>query len=480
MYENVELLKKDLKRFPLPLKGKKELEALFPYVQNSQIVLCASGYGPYDSGKNCWFVLTDTNVFIVLKASMMGAPSIITVPLRDIDAAIENRGMLLSKLTLTSKGTAYTLHNAQKNDTTAFVTYFNKRKLELLNSETNVSKQPVQNENSTDTANIQAEETQSVPTISKPITEQSVKPSKKKPGCMTRILQSFLLIIILLAIIGKFSDKDGKDHATDSSSKQTTNAIQRTNEVVTPSRQKGSKAFVKANGIKIFKEAELKNILGELIKGPEIRIQEGLSSSGDLPVRYKVNVMKSGKVDIVGWLAEDTLSNPVDVAAQQRAQEQERVGAMENTAREIITKVFGKTSNRDNQPRIIQMSSIPQVDGTLTLDCRLRINDNLTQRYIVLGFVRDTQRAMQKLVADSKLSGYEEFRFYGAFPMQDMYGNVREDFICKIFLKRSVARTINWDNLTMEMFHSLLRRLNDGTNCTYWWHGAALKGVNLD
>ena len=66
MYENIELLKKDLKRFPLPLKGKKELEALFPYVQNSQIVLCASGYGPYDSGKNCWFVLTDANLFIVL------------------------------------------------------------------------------------------------------------------------------------------------------------------------------------------------------------------------------------------------------------------------------------------------------------------------------------------------------------------------------------------------------------------------------
>ena len=89
MYENVELLKKDLKRFPLPLKGKKELEALFPYVQNSQIVLCASGCGPYDSGKNCWFVLTDANLFIVLKASMMGAPSVIAVPLRDIDAAIE-------------------------------------------------------------------------------------------------------------------------------------------------------------------------------------------------------------------------------------------------------------------------------------------------------------------------------------------------------------------------------------------------------
>ena len=64
--------------------------------------------------------------------------------------------------------------------------------------------------------------------------------------------------------------------------------------------------------------------------------------------------------------------------------------------------------------------------------------------------------------------------------MQNMYGNVREDFICKIFLKRSVAKRINWNNLTMEMFHSLLRRLNDGTNCTYWWHGAALKGVDLD
>ena len=448
-----------------------------PTLKIVKLFYVLNGQGPFDKNKTCWFLLTDLNVFIVLKASMFGAPSVIAISLKDVDSVIENRGLLLSQLVLISKGTTYTLHNAQKEATAAFVNYFNKRKLELLNSETNVSAQPVQNENSTDTSNIQA--AQSVPTISKPITDQSVKPSKKKPGCMTRILQSFLLIIILLAIIGKFSDKDGKDHATDSNSKQTTNAIQRTNEVVTPSRQKGSKAFVKANGIKIFKEAELKNILGELIQGTEIRIQEGLSSSGDLPVRYKVNVMKSGKVDIVGWLAEDTLSNPVDVAAQQRAQEQERVGAMENTAREIITKVFGKTSNRNDLPSIIQMSSIPQVDGTLTLDCRLRIDDNLTQRYIVLGFIMDTKRAMQKLFDDPKLSGYEEFRFYGAFPMQDMYGNVRENNICKIFLKRSVARKINWDNLTTEMFHDLLRRINDDKNCTYWWHGAALRETNL-
>ena len=41
MYENVETLKNDLKRFSFPLKGQKELEALLPYVKDSQVILCA-------------------------------------------------------------------------------------------------------------------------------------------------------------------------------------------------------------------------------------------------------------------------------------------------------------------------------------------------------------------------------------------------------------------------------------------------------
>ena len=97
----------------------------------------------------------------------------------------------------------------------------------------------------------------------------------------------------------------------------------------------------------------------------------------------------------------------------------------EDVARKIITDTFGAKSNRDDLPRIIQLTNVPQVDGTLTLDCRLRINYNLTQNYIVLGFINNVRRAMQKLFADSKLTDYSEFRFYGAFPMQDMYGNVQ-------------------------------------------------------
>ena len=93
---------------------------------------------------------------------------------------------------------------------------------------------------------------------------------------------------------------------------------------------------------------------------------------------------------------------------EQVLQQQEEQQKPEDIAKKIITETFGAKSNRDNQPRIMKMTSIPQVDGTLTLDCRLRIDDNLTQRYIVLGFVRHVQRAMQKLFTDCITTKHED------------------------------------------------------------------------
>ena len=151
----------------------------------------------------------------------------------------------------------------------------------------------------------------------------------------------------------------------------------------------------------------------------------------------------------------------------------------EQAAKIIVTKICGEKSNIDGQDKIISLSSIPQADNTLTLDLKLRINDNLTQRYIVIGYLTQVMELMQELFADSKMNDYNEIRIYGAFPMKNMYGNVQEEFISKIFLKRSTSAKINWQNLTPDEFHNLLTRINNGKDCTYWMHISALKGANL-
>ena len=224
-----------LKQFPNPMKGKKEIEALAPYLQRTDenIVASLCGNGPYDSKRVCWFVLTNHNVFMVLKASMMGAPSVIALPLKDIDSAVENRGMLLSQLVLTSKGVHYTLRNAVKAQTKSFVEYFNQRKVELIQQPNAQVAEKTVLETSVSSAQVIDEPTQQQAadeqhTSEKQLTaeEQPVvvkgKAEKKKTGCMTRILQFILLLFILGTIGNLFSDD--KDSVQKTASPSTTNS----------------------------------------------------------------------------------------------------------------------------------------------------------------------------------------------------------------------------------------------------------------
>ena len=232
-YENGDIvvnnLAEELKKFPIPMKGKKEIEALAPYLQKADenIVASIHGNGPYDSKRVCWFVLTNYNVFMVLKASMMGAPSVIALPLKDIDSAVENRGMLLSQLVLTSKGVHYTLHNAAKAQTKSFVEYFNRRKVELIqqpNAQMAPNAQATEQtvlEPSTQVVDDSSPQPAEHPTSEERLaTKEQPKKSagKKKPGCMTRILQ-FILLLFILGTIGSLLSDDKDSGAKNSGQK---------------------------------------------------------------------------------------------------------------------------------------------------------------------------------------------------------------------------------------------------------------------
>lgn len=136
MYETIEILKKDINRLAGVLK-KKEYEALFPYLHNKeeQLISCLTGHGPYDTIHSCWFILSNFHVFIIPKAGIGQKVNIINIPLIEIDSAIDARGILLSKLTLSSKGILYTLHDTTKAGCTRFVEYLNNRKKELINKQ---------------------------------------------------------------------------------------------------------------------------------------------------------------------------------------------------------------------------------------------------------------------------------------------------------------------------------------------------------
>ena len=187
-------LASELSRFPNPIKRKKEIEALALYLQtNERILISLHGQGPYDATKTCWFVLTNYNVFIVLKASMRGASSVIVLPLKDIDSVVENRGMLLSQIVLMSKGVAYTLHNAIKDQTKTFVEQFHKCKAELTQQPVELS--PMLNEEIS---------TQS------PIAFDEKKPSRKK-----KIIIAVFIVLLLGGIGNLLEDKNSAQKVAD-------------------------------------------------------------------------------------------------------------------------------------------------------------------------------------------------------------------------------------------------------------------------
>jgi len=124
--------------------------------------------------------------------------------------------------------------------------------------------------------------------------------------------------------------------------------------------------------------------------------------------------------------------------------------------------------------RVVSITTIPQANKTLALDMRVRFEQHNTESQVLIEALEKALPLMKKLFSAPQLNEYDEFRLYGSLPMQDKYGKVREDGICKLFITRNLGKKIQWDNIDWLGFHRLLSSENDDKDCVYWIHGGIL------
>ena len=154
----------------------------------------------------------------------------------------------------------------------------------------------------------------------------------------------------------------------------------------------------------------------------------------------------------------------------------------ERAAEEIIRDVWGMSNywwrlDESLPPgRVVSVRIIPQIDKTSALDMRVRIDSPNTYAMTVINCLDSVCKLMPKLLSSEKLSGIDEFRLYGSLPMSHG-GNITEDIITKLFMKRELAQSISWDKANAVDLCKYLMKINDGKNCTYWLHGVILSGV---
>ncbi len=121
--------------------------------------------------------------------------------------------------------------------------------------------------------------------------------------------------------------------------------------------------------------------------------------------------------------------------------------------------------------RVISIRTYDQVDGTKAIDMRIRANKLGTASEFIFDILKQIQKFFPKCLAEDKLSGYNEFRFYFSHPMTSS----RESNVVKLCLTRSEAQKISWEELDVLQLHKLLTSLAKTDNkCEYWIHGSIL------
>ncbi len=106
------------------------------------------------------------------------------------------------------------------------------------------------------------------------------------------------------------------------------------------------------------------------------------------------------------------------------------------------------SSNRDI-PRLepLEITNNESMDGAI-ITIRWTINDNLTDDLIVYGAQKDASNIL-RLVDESEIR-FQRVVLRGTFPLVDVYGNVEEVEVVRLFFEPSAYEQINWDNFLFE------------------------------
>ena len=89
-------------------------------------------------------------------------------------------------------------------------------------------------------------------------------------------------------------------------------------------------------------------------------------------------------------------------------------------------------------------------DGTVRIEMRIALNDNLTVDMVRRSGYRDVLEVSEGLYK----AGFteHEFYFFGSLPLVDVYGNSSEETVLKASLSPDTLARINWEQVLIEDF----------------------------
>ena len=85
------------------------------------------------------------------------------------------------------------------------------------------------------------------------------------------------------------------------------------------------------------------------------------------------------------------------------------------------------------------------------------VAENLSASMTRRGAFSDAKDIIEIVSTEAGFDSISVYHITGYFPLQDQYGNAKEEIVAQIELTRDVAKKVNWDNMFAENFENLVR-----------------------
>lgn len=130
---------------------------------------------------------------------------------------------------------------------------------------------------------------------------------------------------------------------------------------------------------------------------------------------------------------------------------------IQSYAVQLFEKVTDSKANWGSDLRKVRGVKASKVsDKKYSLLIDFRINDNLGSRLRKRGIFSDIKDFAEAVNTDKPLENVDKFLFQGFFPLQDNYGNAKEEIVASVTMSKALIKKINWGNMFSEQLMSLL------------------------
>lgn len=140
----------------------------------------------------------------------------------------------------------------------------------------------------------------------------------------------------------------------------------------------------------------------------------------------------------------NTQKEVLKVEDEAKKQEEDKIKAEankpENVARDVIHKYFGNTNTYDKTDSIMELT-FNKDNGVLFV--KVYAKDNVSEKYIKWG-MWDNIKSATKALKDNK--EIKTISYAVVLPLQDQYGNSKNEVVMKADFGEGTRNKINWDN----------------------------------